>query len=293
MEQAIEQAMESIYQEQVRNAKYFVMKDGARIAYEEYGTGDAYVFSVHMDHNPNAYVKRFADYGYHVIHMWNRSAGPSEPDSPDFSPNWYDRWAEDVIEAADQLGIDKFIYTGGSHGAGTGWHILWRHQERVKAFVALVGGPHPLDGSATNFKAIVEANPNVDFINYPTTDPAALERRKLGSQYGAVTHKYQSHYNYGKPMYSLGSEEALCEVLRTFTVPTLMIGGIEDMIATTNVMIRSAKCLPNCKLVLYAGQGHGGPIGEITEEVMFEAIAFLENVKNNDGRVYKMILPEQ
>lgn len=283
------QTGEEIYAEQVKNAKYFVMKDGAKIAYEEFGTGDNYIFSMHMTHPKGKYLERFADYGYHVIHMWNRSSGPSEPDSPDFSPNWYDRWAEDVIEAADQVGAKQFIYTGGSHGAGTGWHLLWHHQERVSAFIALVGGPHPLDGSATNFKAIAEANPDIDFVNFPTDDEAALARRAIGKEYDRSTHKYQSHYNYGKPMYALGSEEKLCALLKTFTVPTLMLGGIEDMIATTNVMIRSAKCMPNCKLVLYSGVGHGGLLTEIIEETIFESIAFLENLQNNNGRVYRKI----
>ncbi len=280
---------EEIYQEQVKNAKYFVMKDGAKIAYEEFGSGDNYIFSTHMDHAPGQYLEHYADYGYHVIHLWNRSSGPSEPDSPDFSPNWYDRWAEDVIEAADQVGAKQFIYTGGSHGAGTGWHLLWRHQERVSAFIALVAGPHALDGSATNFKAIAEANPHIDFGSFPTDDEAALARRKVAGAYGKETHHHQSHYNYGKPMYALGTEEKLCEVLKTFRVPTLLIGGIEDRIATTNVMLRTAKCLPNCKLVLYSRTGHGAPMTEMIEEILFESLAFLENVKNNNGRVYRKI----
>lgn len=166
----MQQSPEEIYNKQVKNAKYFVMKDGARIAYEEFGSGSQYIFGMHMNHQPGKYLEHFADYGYHVIHMWNRGSGPSEPDTPDFSPNWYDRRADDVIEAADQLGAGQFIYTGGSHGSGTGWHLLWRHQERIKAFIALVAGPHALDGSATNFKAIVEANPNIDFVNFPTND---------------------------------------------------------------------------------------------------------------------------
>jgi len=285
----MQRSPEEIYLEQVRSAKYLTMKDGAKIAYEEFGSGEKYIFSMHMNHQPGKYLEYFADYGYHVIHLWNRSSGPSEPDSPDFSPNWYDRWAEDVIEAANQFGAERFIYTGGSHGAGTGWHLLWQHQERVSAFIALVAGPHALDGSTTNFKAIVEANPNVDFSNFPTGDEGALKRRKLAGAYVKANQDCQSHYNYGKPMCALGSEEKLCEVLKTFRVPTLLIGGLEDMIATPNVMLRTAKCLPNCKLVLYSGAGHSAPMTEIVEEIMFESVAFLENVQNNSSRVYRKI----
>ena len=42
----MQQSPEEIYNKQVKNAKYFVMKDGARIAYEEFGSGSQYIFGI-------------------------------------------------------------------------------------------------------------------------------------------------------------------------------------------------------------------------------------------------------
>jgi pimeloyl-ACP methyl ester carboxylesterase len=50
------------------------------------------------------------------------------------------------------MGIDKFIYTGASHGAGTGWHVVLNYPERVKAFVAYVGGPHNISEAQFSLK---------------------------------------------------------------------------------------------------------------------------------------------
>lgn len=60
------------------------------------------------------------------------------------------------------------------------------------------------------------------------------------------------------------------------------------MIATPDIMLRSARSLPNCKLVLYSGMGHSAPMMEILEEIMFESTAFLENIKSNSS-VYRKI----
>ena len=37
---------------------------------------------------------------------------------------------------ADAMGIDKFFYTGHSHGAGIGWHLCMNHPERLRGFFA-------------------------------------------------------------------------------------------------------------------------------------------------------------
>ena len=67
----------------------------------------------------------------------------------DLGDTWYDMWAQDACDFADAMGIDKFFYSGVSHGAGIGWHICVNHQERVRAFFSIVGGPHSKDGQET------------------------------------------------------------------------------------------------------------------------------------------------
>ena len=56
----------------------------------------------------------------------------------------------------------------------------------------------------------------------------------------------------------------------------LIIGGVDDPISTPDLMMRTAKCLPNCKLVIYSNCGHDIDT-DIIEEVSGEADRFLKN----------------
>jgi pimeloyl-ACP methyl ester carboxylesterase len=83
----------------------------------------------------------------------------------------------------------------------------------------------------------------------------------------------------------LGNEEKLCEVLSTIQTPTLIIGGVDDPISTPDLMIRTAKCLPHCKLVVYSNCGHNIDT-DLIEETVEETVRFLNNVEKT-GKVYR------
>ena len=82
-----------------------------------------------------------------------------------------------------------------------------------------------------------------------------------------------------------GNEEVLRERLRSIQTPTLILGGTEDPISTPELMIRTAKCLPHCKLVIYSNCGHNIDT-DIYEELSDETDRFLKNVMKN-SRVYR------
>ena len=67
------------------------------------------------------------------------------------------------------------------------------------------------------------------------------------------------------------------------------MGGIEDMIAQPNYMLRTAKALPQCKFMLYSHVAHSGLINELLEETVEQSLIFLKNLEENDGRIYKKI----
>ena len=60
---------------------------------------------------------------------------------------------------------------------------------------------------------------------------------------------------------------------------------MEDTIARPDLMLRTAQCLPNCKLVLYSHFGHNL---DAFEELVEEAVNFYRNVTET-GRVYKKV----
>ena len=87
----------------------------------------------------------------------------------------------------------------------------------------------------------------------------------------------------------LGNEEKLQEALRGISVPVLLLGGMEDPISTPDLMMRTAKCLPRCKMILYSNCGHNIDT-DLTEELAEEADRFLRH-SAADGKWYAPACP--
>ena len=269
-----------------------LVRDGIELFYEEAGTGDKAVLSLMMDFPPENLIRSLGDHGYHVYMITNRGIGGSTHVWEDYGAAWFDIFADDVAAFADRLGIDRFVYAGCSHGAGTGWHLVLRHPERVTAFIAMVGGPHNLDEGMWSYRAMREKGMVMKPMDPPTDDAAILRRVARNAPFYAAQRAAETPeekaLNYGRPLMALGTEARVQEALRTIQTPTLMLGGLEDPISRPDLMLRTAQCLPHGKLVLYSGLGHGGPYSRIIEECLEESLNFLRNVEET-GRVYKKV----
>jgi pimeloyl-ACP methyl ester carboxylesterase len=264
------------------------------IFYEELGSGERYVLCTQVSHGKYSLERELARRGFHVYLLTNRGFGRSTHITEDYGDHWYDVFAQDVIAFADRMGIAKFAYSGASHGAGTGWHVALNHGERLHCFFAVVAGPHNLDEGKASFRSMMQQGvPMKHCFHYPTDDEAILARRKeeaAAQQSLRQQPDYEAIYNspetqaldYGRPLRALGTEKALLEALKTIQTPTLLVGGLEDTIARPDLMLRSALCLPNCKLVLHARVGHDMAIWE---DVADDAVRFYENVMAT-GRPY-------
>jgi len=269
--------------------------EGIELFYEELGSGDRYVLSLQMDFPPVHSIRELAKYGYHVFLITNRGMGQSTHVFEDYANEWYNLFADDVVAFADRMGIEKFVYCGCSHGAGTGWHIMLRHPERVTAFIAIVGGPHNIDEGTWSYKARVQAGEKMKPMDPDTDDEAIKRRNAKNAVYSRALQQTRTPeekaLDYRRPLLGYETEANVQAALRTIQTPTLMIGGLEDPISRPDLMLRTAQCLPHGKLVLYAGFGHGGPCSQIVEEVAEEALNFLRNVERT-GRVYKEVIEE-
>ncbi len=268
--------------------------EGIELFYEDLGSGEKYILSLMMDFPPVNTLRELAKHGYHVLLMTNRGFGKSTHVFEDYGTEWFSVFADDVVAAADRLGIDKFIYAGCSHGAGTGWHIALRHPERLIAFIDMVGGPHNIDEGTRSFRSMGAEAPQRQPMDPPTNeDPAVARRDARNAAFRAATEAEQTPeekaIDYRRPLIALGTEEKLQEALRTIQTPTLMLGGMEDPISRPDLMLRTAQCLPHGKLVMYSGFGHSGPFGQLIEECTEEILNFLRNVEKT-GRVYKEIV---
>ncbi len=283
------------YRRARRNLNYHVceVEPGVRIAYEEVGWGDNYIFSAQMGFYPVGLQQALAWKGYHVICVTLRGFAPSSYVEEDYGDKWYDVFAEDVIRLADKMKVDKFFYMGASHGAGVGWHLCLNHPDRVKGFIACVPGPHSLEEGTMSLRQmdlsgmIKERKP----IDPPIENDAAREaRRDRRAKHIAMNPEpdpREKAIDYGRPLMKYQTEEKLREMLHTIQIPTLILGAIDDPISTPELMLRTAKELPHCKLVMYSNTGHNLDT-DLIEELTIESEHFLKQV-DKDGRVYETV----
>lgn len=262
--------------------------------YEELGKGDRYVICSQVSHGKYSLERELAKRGFHVFLLTNRGFGRSSHITEDYGDHWYDMFAKDVIAFADKMGIQKFVYSGASHGAGTGWHIALAYPERLICFFAVVPGPHNIDEGKRSFRTLsMEGKVAPPCFRYPSQDPRILERwRKEDEGQAALRREpdYEAVYespetkaiDYGRPLCALQTESNVIEALKTIQIPVCIIGGMEDTISRPDLMLRSAKCLKNCKLIIHSGFGHDLSIWEDAAE---DACRFYENLAGT-GRYY-------
>ena len=261
---------------------HITTKDGIKLHYDEYGSGDRVIISAQVGFCPEGMQQLLAEMGYHVYCLTLRGFHPSSYVDENYGDRWYDIFAEDVVFLADSLGIGKFAYMGASHGAGVGWHLVLGFPERVSAFVAVVPGPHSLAEGAMSYRqmlmqGIIDAPPPFD----PPIedDPEREARRRRREEWLSRLPEpdiREKNVDYGRPLMKCGSEEALRERLSSIKTPTLILGGIDDPISTPELMLRTTKCLPDCKLVIYSDCGHNIDT-DLTEELCGETDRFLAN----------------
>ena len=295
-------------------------KDGVRLYYDEFGTGDRMILSAQAGFYPAGMQQALADRGYHVYCMTLRGFAPSDYVTEDYGDAWYDVFADDVIALADMLGIGRFFYMGASHGAGVGWHLVLRHPERVSAFVAVVPGPHSLAEGAMSYRqmlmqGLISEPPPFDppIDNDPDREVRRAKRqewlnglpeadpREKRIDYGRPLMRFgtegqlwlnslpeadprEKSIDYGRPLMQCGSEEKLRELLSSFRTPVLILGGTEDPISTPELMMRTARCLPHCKMVMYSNCGHNIDT-DLVEELTEETDRFLKQATDN-GKWY-------
>jgi pimeloyl-ACP methyl ester carboxylesterase len=229
--------------------------------YQEFGSGDEVVLSAHMDvSSGESYQKLLGDAGLHVYDIQLRGFGRSAHVSEQPASGWYPTWAEDVFQFARTLGVDRFVYTGVSHGAGVGWNVALAHPDAVKAFVAVVGGPH--DRSQPRIRGIgVDGENPPPFFLVPTTDPLRLRRRAelarvMQERRTRVVSPEERAINPGRVFPELETNEQVAARLAEVRVPTLLLNGAQDDLIPAQMSLLVATSVPGAKLVLYQDHSH-------------------------------------
>ncbi|MCO7220504.1 alpha/beta fold hydrolase [Klenkia sp. PcliD-1-E] len=250
------------------------LEGGAHVWVEEHGGGDRHVLSSAMGFSRYPAILAEQPTGAHVVTVQARGFGRSSRSAQPPAIGWLDQWADDVVAVADALGIDRFVYTGVSHGAGIGWHLARRHPDRLRALVSVVGTPHDRDGdtsSSAGRREIVENR----------RDPAVIERamRTIGGPLDAavdgpdrvalrdafVAEKVaaflamddeESRINQGMPYPEATDEASLRAVLAGVDLPVLVIAGMRDGVISPQSTLRALTCVRGSVGVLFEDEGH-------------------------------------
>ncbi len=259
--------------------------------YEEYGEGNNVIISMQCGFYSIGMQQYMSELGYHVYCVTMRGFHPSTLIEEDYGEKWYDIFAGDVVAFADKMGIDKFTYMGASHGAGIGWHLMLMNTGRVDAFIAVVAGPHSLAEGTMSYRQMIEQG---IISEVPPFDPPIDNddkrqiRRTVREQWLSnlpEAPEAERKLDYGRPLMRFKNEENLCKALSSVEIPTLLIGGCDDPISKPELLMRTARSLPHCKLIMYSNCGHNIDT-DIIEEVSEEADRFIKNV-HKCGRCYK------
>jgi pimeloyl-ACP methyl ester carboxylesterase len=282
-------------------AEQLCTANGVELCYETFGDpSDPAVLLVmglatQMVGWPDEFCAALASRGFHVIRFDNRDIGRSQAmDFPvptvrqlvfrDKKAAHYtlEDMAGDGFGLLDHLGIERAHVVGVSMGGMIGQTMAARRPERVLSFASML--------SNTGARWSGQPSPRL----YP-----AMLRKPPRDREGYIQHGVDLFHKIGSPGFprddeqlreiaarsyerglnAAGSSRQLAAIvasgdrtplLRTITVPTVVIHGTKDRLVPVSGGRATARAIPGAQLVLIEGMGHDLPRGAWTQ--MLDAI---------------------
>ncbi|MBO9124720.1 MULTISPECIES: alpha/beta fold hydrolase [unclassified Rhizobium] len=248
-------------------------KDGTKIFYKDWGTGQPILFSHGWPLSGDAWEAQmlyFGQNGYRVIAHDRRSHGKS---SQTWDGNNMDQYADDLAELIEKLDLKNLIMIGHSTGGGEVAHYLGRHGTKRVAKVVLVGAVPPL-------MLKTDANPEglpldvFDGIRKGTALDRSQFFRDLSMPfYGFNRDGAKVNEGLRETFWLMGmaggikgeydcihefSEVDYTDDLRKIDKPTLFIHGDDDQIVPiVAAALKSSKIVKGAVLKVYEGSSHG------------------------------------
>ena len=248
-------------------------KDGAKIFYKDWGSGQPVVFSHGWPLNADAWDDQlyfFATNGYRAIAHDRRGHGRS---TQTFAGNDMNTYADDLAALVEELDLTDAIHIGHSTGGGEVARYIGRHGTERVAKAVLVGAVPPgMLKTAANpdgvpieafdqIRAGVKADrsqywKDLSLPFYGANRPGSKVSQGIKDAFWqmSMTAGFPAAYDCIKAF----SETIFTDDLRKFDIPTLVIHGDDDQIVPINVGgLRSSKMIKGATLKIYKGAPHG------------------------------------
>jgi non-heme chloroperoxidase len=248
-------------------------KDGTKIFYKDWGSGQPAVFSHGWPLNADAWDDQlyfFASNGYRAIAHDRRGHGRS---SQTWKGNDMDTYADDLAALVEALDLKNAIHIGHSTGGGEVARYIGRHGTERVAKAVLVGAVPPgmlktaknPDGvpieAFDQIRAGVKGDRSQFYKDlsapfYGANRPGSTVSQGVREAFWLMS--MQAGFPAAYECIKAFSESEFSDDLRKFDVPTLVIHGDDDQIVPINVGgLRSVKMIRNATLKVYKGAPHG------------------------------------
>ena len=249
------------------------VKDGTRIWYKDWGSGQPIVFSHGWPLTADVWDDQlffFASRGYRTVAHDRRGGGRS---SQSWTGQDMDTYADDLAAVIEELDLKDIVLVGHSTGGGEVTRYIARHGTKRVARVVLLAAIPPIMIRSKNNPDGLDISVFDDIRRGVLADRSQYYKDLSAAFYGAnrpgakVSQGVRDAFWLMAMQVSLKaahdcvkvfSETDLTEDLKKIDVPTLIIHGDDDQIVPIGgAALLSSKIVKDATLKVYKGAPHG------------------------------------